>query len=73
MMPIPKLQKIFLYFVITFFLFTIPTVFSSSEAFQSLIDCETLGYPHDFCLRIPLEALPESKSKSVLLNVGDLL
>lgn len=45
----------------------------TNESFQSLIDCEALGYPHDFCLRIPLEALPMSKSTSVELNVGDLL
>ena len=28
---------------------------SFREGYQSVTDCEALGYPHDFCLRIPLE------------------
>jgi len=72
-----KQQIVLLYFFITFLLLSTLLLFSNNfletEPFQSIIDCEALGYPHDFCLRIPLEALPTSKSTSVELNVGDLL
>jgi hypothetical protein len=42
------------------------------EAYQSIIDCEALGYPHDFCLRIPLEAIPAQRPRYVELVPGQI-
>lgn len=43
-----------------------------TEGYQSVIDCEELGYPHDFCLRIPLEVLPARPPRYVELVPGQM-
>jgi hypothetical protein len=45
---------------------------TGTEAYQSVIDCEELGYPHDFCLRIPLEVLPARPPRYVELVPGQM-
>ena len=34
------------------------------EGFQSLEDCKKLGYPHDFCMRAPIESYINTKNDS---------
>jgi len=66
-------MKVYGYILIIFFFIIIPAriyylIFKNNtnrkEGFQSLEDCKKLGYPHDFCMRAPIESYINTNNDS---------